>query len=113
MYSRSKSIRFECLFKCIQEVRVLIIFLFCFIDDSQEDFHSRLNGLVQSALLSHGVQVRNCNSASDVVVSEATDTQPQQHFLTTASQLADSLVSSSPSDKNSPAIVVEAVEVCD
>lgn len=80
-------------------------------DDNEEDFHSRLNGLVQSALLSHGVQVRSCNSASEVVVSESTDTQTQEHFLSTASQLADSLASSPPSsDKNSRAIVVEAVE---
>ncbi|KAK8395350.1 hypothetical protein O3P69_006194 [Scylla paramamosain] len=80
-------------------------------DDNEEDFHSRLNGLVQSALLSHGVQVRSCNSASEVVVSESADTQTQEHFLSTSSQLADSLASSSPpSDKNSRAIVVEAVE---
>ena len=88
----------------------------CVADDSEEDFHSRLNGLVQSALLSHGVQVRSCSSASEVVGPESADTQTQEHFLSTSSHLADpltdSLAPSSPPDKSSRAIVVEAEEVC-
>ncbi|XP_050734920.1 uncharacterized protein LOC127007721 isoform X2 [Eriocheir sinensis] len=81
-------------------------------DDNEEDFHSKLNGLVQSALLAHSVQVRSCDSASTVIESESPDTsQNQQDFLNTSAQLTRSLASSSPlSDKNSHAIVVEAVE---
>ncbi|KAG0723327.1 Cyclin-D-binding Myb-like transcription factor 1 [Chionoecetes opilio] len=79
-------------------------------DEDEEDFHSRLNGLMQSALVSHGVQVRGGDCASDLAVAEASDTHSHQHFLATSSQLADPSLASSSPNKNSHAIVIEAVE---